>query len=134
MILKKIFIDRKKKIRFSGCWCILFIYTFVKKGATFVAVLSTETIKTGRVEWYYKLRNGEESMAKHSVVLFKPYPMAIGQKIHIAGGPRQGDWEVIGVSERKVKLRCPVSFREFEWDRFCYFVEQLDDREWPQHD
>ena len=84
--------------------------------------------------WYHELRNGEENMGKHSVALFKPYPMAIGQKIHIARGPRQGDWEVIGVSERKVKLRCPVSLREFEWDRFCYFVEQLDNREWPQHD
>jgi hypothetical protein len=44
MIIKIFFIDRKKKIRFSGCWCILFIYTFVKKGATFVAVLSTATV------------------------------------------------------------------------------------------
>jgi len=76
----------------------------------------------------------QESMAKHSVILFKPYPMEVGQKIHIAGGPRAGDWEVIGVSERKVKLRCPVSFREFEWDRFCYFSELQQDREWPRHD
>jgi hypothetical protein len=74
------------------------------------------------------------NMATHSVILFKPYPMDVGQKIHIAGGPRKGDWEVIGVSERKVKLRCPVSFREFEWNRFCYFVEEEQDREWPQHD
>jgi len=75
----------------------------------------------------------QESMAKYSVVLFKPYPMEVGQKIHIAGGPRAGDWEVIGVSERKVKLRCPVSSREFEWDRFCYFAEEQLEREWPQH-
>ena len=75
----------------------------------------------------------QESMAKHSVVLFKPYPMEAGQKIHIAGGPRAGDWEVTGVSERKVKLRCPVSSREFEWDRFCYFAEEQLEREWPQH-
>jgi len=73
-------------------------------------------------------------MAKHPVILFKPYPMAVGQKIHIAGGPRAGDWEVIGVSERKGKLRCPVSFREFEWDRFCYSATEEPDREWPQHD
>jgi len=71
-------------------------------------------------------------MAKHAVILFKPYPMEIGQKIHIASGPRHGDWEVIGVSERKVKLRCPVSAREFEWDRFCYFAEEQLEREWPQ--
>ena len=71
-------------------------------------------------------------MAKHPVILFKPYPMAIGQKIHIAEGPRAGDWEVIGVTERKVKLRCPVSSREVEWDRFCYFVAEEQDREWPR--
>jgi hypothetical protein len=40
--------------------------------------------------------------------------MEIGQKIHIEGGPRSGDWEVIGLNERKVKLRCPFSLREFE--------------------
>jgi hypothetical protein len=74
----------------------------------------------------------KEIMAKHTVLLFKPYPMAVGQKIHIEGGPRGGDWEVIEVSERKVKLRCPVSFREFEWNRFCYFAEEQQDREWPQ--
>jgi hypothetical protein len=71
-------------------------------------------------------------MTKHAVILFKPYPMAVGQKIHIDGGPRGGDWEVIGLNERKVKLRCPVSGREFEWDRLCYFAEELPDRTWPQ--
>ena len=73
-------------------------------------------------------------MAKHKVIVFKPYPMAVGQKIHIDGGPRGGDWEVIDVSESKVKLRCPVSFREFVWKRFCYFNEEQQDREWPQKD
>lgn len=73
-------------------------------------------------------------MVKEEIIVFKPYPIEIGQKLHIEGGPREGDWEVIGVSKRKVKLRCPVSFREVEWDRFCYFVEQQEDREWPQHD
>ena len=73
-------------------------------------------------------------MAKHTVILFKPYPMEIGHKIHIASGPRHGDWEVIGVNERKVMLRCPVSAREFEWDRFCYFTEEQLQKEWPQQD
>ena len=73
-------------------------------------------------------------MAAHDVILFKPYPMEVGQKIRIDGGPRAGDWEVIGVSERKVKLRCPVSRREFEWNRFCYFVEVQQGREWPLKD
>jgi len=77
---------------------------------------------------------GKGNMVKEEIIVFKPYPIEIGQKIHIEGGPRGGDWEVIGVSKRKVKLLCPVSFREVEWDRFCYFVEKQEDREWPQHD
>jgi hypothetical protein len=80
------------------------------------------------------LHNGEGVMAKHVVIVFKPYPMAVGQKIHIEGGPREGDWEVIGVTDRKVELRCPVSNREFEWDRFCYFAGEQKDRIWPQKD
>ena len=74
------------------------------------------------------------NMAKHDVILFEPFPFSVGQKIHISGGPRGGDWEVIGVSDRKVKLRCPVSFREFEWNRFCYSVEKQQNREWPGKD
>jgi len=67
------------------------------------------------------------------VVLFRPYPFQVGQKIHIDGGPRGGDWEVIGVSERKVQLRCPVSQRQVEWDRFAYFVEKVQ-TQWPRQD
>ena len=67
----------------------------------------------------------------HKVIIFRPYPFRVGQKIHIDGGSRRGDWEVVGVSERKVKLRCPISHREFEWDRFCYFVEEQNGVEWP---
>jgi hypothetical protein len=73
-------------------------------------------------------------MATDAVIAFRPYPLQVGQKICIDGGPRSGDWEVIGVSERKVKLRCPVSAREVEWDRFCYFVEERESVEWPQRD
>lgn len=73
-------------------------------------------------------------MSIHKVAVFDPYPFAVGQKIHIAGGPRRGDWEVIGVSDKKVKLRCPVSLREFEWDRFCYLVAEKSIAEWPQRD
>ena len=67
-------------------------------------------------------------MAVHKVAMFRPYPFQAGQKIHIETGPRKGDWEVIGVSDRKVKLRCPVSLREFEWNRFCYFMEDRRNR------
>ncbi len=71
-------------------------------------------------------------MGKHDVVVFKPYPFKVGEKLNIEDGPRRGDWEVIGISEHKVKLRCPVSFREFEWSRFCYFVEDRKGAIWPQ--
>jgi hypothetical protein len=73
-------------------------------------------------------------MDKHNVTVFRPYPFSVGQKIYIEEGPRKGDWEVIGVSERKFKLRCPVSFRVFEWNRFCYFTEDREDVEWPHKD
>ncbi len=73
-------------------------------------------------------------MKKHSVAIFKPYPFQEGQKIHIEGGPRNGDWEVIGATDRKVKLRCPVSLREFEWNRFCYFIENREEERWPRED
>ena len=73
-------------------------------------------------------------MTKTNVAIFKPYPFSVGQKICIEGGPRNGDWEVIGLTEKKVKLRCPVSFREFEWDRFCYFSETRKGISWPKED
>jgi hypothetical protein len=73
-------------------------------------------------------------MITHKVTFFRLYPFEVGQKIHIHDGPRKGDWEVIGVNDRKVKFRCPVSFREFEWDRFCYFIEERDNSEWPKND
>lgn len=73
-------------------------------------------------------------MSSNDVLVFQMYPFKTGQKIRIDGGPRNGDWEVVDVSERKVKLRCPISHREFEWDRFCYFVEKLNNAQWPAPD
>jgi len=70
-------------------------------------------------------------MPNHKVTLFAPYPVTIGQKIRITGGTRGGDWEVAAMTDRKVTLRCPISGREFEWDRFCYWVEEKDDEPWP---
>ena len=73
-------------------------------------------------------------MNEHNITAFSQYAFEIGEKITIESGPRRGDWEVIGLSERKVKLRCPVSQREVEWDRFCYYVEKLKGVEWPHRD
>ena len=73
-------------------------------------------------------------MGRDKVIKFRPYPFRVGQKIHIEGGPHGGDWEVLDVSDRKVRLRCPVSQREFEWARFCYFVEEQENVKWPRQD
>jgi hypothetical protein len=64
------------------------------------------------------------TMENQAVVRFRSYPFKVGQKIYIEDGHRHGDWEVIGVTDRKVTFRCPVSHREFSWDRFCYFLEE----------
>ena len=61
-------------------------------------------------------------MSQEKVTVFEPYPFEVGQKIRIEGGRRGGDWLVIAVSDKTVSLRCPVSGREFEWNRFCYHV------------
>ena len=73
-------------------------------------------------------------MTENTVSIFRPYPLKVGQKITIDGGPRKGDWLVVDVKERKVTLKCPISGREFEWDRFCYFVEERHHVTWPHHD
>lgn len=73
-------------------------------------------------------------MDSRQVAVFRPYPFQEGQKIRIDGGPRQGDWKVVGVGERKVRLRCPISGKEFEWNRFCYLAEERTDLPWPQTD
>ena len=73
-------------------------------------------------------------MAKETVVVFRHYPFRSGQKIRIEGGLRSGDWEVMSVSAGKVTLRCPISGRQFQWDRFCYFAKEPHGVEWPQKD
>lgn len=73
-------------------------------------------------------------MSKQAVTIFRPYPFEIGQKIYIEEGPRHGDWEVIGVTDRKIRLRCPISGREFEWNRFCYFSREDESSPWPHPD
>ena len=70
-------------------------------------------------------------MDRHKVTIFKPYPFEVGQKIYIDGGPRRGDWEVVGISDRKIKLRCPISTKEFEWNRFCYLAKMCENEPWP---
>jgi hypothetical protein len=73
-------------------------------------------------------------VAKHRVAFFRQYPFTPGQKLHIADGPRRGDWEVVAADAKTIKVRCPLSGREFEWKSFCHFVEERDGVEWPAED
>ena len=67
----------------------------------------------------------------NNVTFFRPYSFTPGQKIRITGGRRAGDWEVVALSDRTMTLRCPISGREFEWDQFCYLLEEKTDEPWP---
>lgn len=71
---------------------------------------------------------------KHDVAVFTPYRFTVGQKIRIEDGRRRGDWEIAGVGENKITLRCPISKKEFEWNTFCYFVEKEKNSQWPRKD
>jgi hypothetical protein len=74
---------------------------------------------------------GPPGLAGDNVLILRPYPVRVGQKIFIDGGPRRGDWEVIGVGDRKMKLRCPISHKEIDCDRFCYVVSEAAGVPWP---
>ncbi len=65
-----------------------------------------------------------------NVTVFKPYLFKTGQKIRIEGSKRGGDWEVIDVTDTKVTLGCPISKKQFTWDRFCYYHEDKH-MKWP---
>ena len=69
---------------------------------------------------------------KHDVAVFTPYPFKIGQKIRIENSRRAGDWEIAAIGEHKITLRCPISKREFEWNKFCYLVKEEKDSIWPK--
>lgn len=70
----------------------------------------------------------------HDVTVFKPYPFKVGQKIRIEDTRRAGDWEIAAIGEHTITLRCPISHKEFEWNAFCYSVEELKNTTWPQQD
>ena len=68
------------------------------------------------------------------ILVLRPYPVRVGQKIYIETGPRHGDWEIIEVGERKLKLRCPISHREIECDRFYEVATEAAGMPWPHQD
>jgi len=73
-------------------------------------------------------------VATATVTTFPRASLEAGQKIRILDGPRRGDWLVLDADERKVRLRCPVSGKEVEWDRFLAAAGVLKDEEWPKRD
>lgn len=75
---------------------------------------------------------GPPGGAGDTVLILRPYPVRVGQKIFIDGGPRRGDWEIIGVGDRQMRLRCPISHKEVDCDLFCYVVTEAAGIPWPQ--
>ncbi|MFT5698337.1 MAG: hypothetical protein ACI8ZB_001192 [Desulforhopalus sp.] len=71
---------------------------------------------------------------KHDVLVFSQYPFSVGDKIRIEDGRCRGDWEVAAIEEHKVVLRCPISKKEFSWNKFCYLSAQKEGVDWPQVD
>ncbi len=70
----------------------------------------------------------------YDVAVFRPYPFTVGQKIRIEQSRRAGDWEIAAIGKNTITLRCPVSHKEFEWNAFCYLVEEEKDVPWPRND
>jgi hypothetical protein len=69
--------------------------------------------------------NGKEAQ---KVFVFQPYPFRLDKDIH-----ERGLRQVLALGDQKVRLRCPISQREVEWDCFCYLVEERNDS-WPHPD
>jgi len=69
---------------------------------------------------------------EHDFTIFEPYPFVVGQKIRIKHSRRAGDWEIAAIGEHSVTLRCPVSNKEFEWNKFCYLVSDQEHGIWPE--
>ncbi len=74
-----------------------------------------------------------EKNMEENILVFQQYPFKTGDKIHIADGRRKGDWLVVGIDDNKITLRCPISQREFSWNRFCYAVDSKK-QPWPTDD
>ena len=70
-------------------------------------------------------------MGAQKVTTFRRASLEPGQKVRLLDGPRGGDWLVLGVDDRKMRLRCPVSGREVEWDRFTAEEGTILAEVWP---
>jgi hypothetical protein len=76
---------------------------------------------------------GPDTAGADTVLILRPYPVRVGQRITIEAGPRRGDWEIIEVGDRRLRLRCPISHKELDCDRFCYVVTEAAGIPWPHH-
>jgi len=50
-------------------------------------------------------------------LVFEPYHLKIGDRILITDGPWKGDWDIIELSDKKIKVKCPFKGTELEWKR-----------------
>lgn len=69
---------------------------------------------------------------EHDYALFEPYPFVVGQKIRIRNSRRGGDWEIVAVGEHTITLHCPITHKEYEWNKFCYLVSEQQKGVWPE--
>ena len=74
---------------------------------------------------------GPDGGAGDTVLILRPYPVRVGQKITIesrAPARRLGD----NRGGRPVaRLRCPISHKELDCDWFCYVVTEAAGIPWP---
>ena len=76
---------------------------------------------------------GPGGVAGDAVLILRPYPVRVEQKLTIEAGPRRGDREIIGVGDRWLRRRCPISHQELDCDWFCYVVTEAAGIPWPHH-
>ena len=68
----------------------------------------------------------------HDVAVFEPYPFCVGQKIRIENSRRAGAWEIAAGGDNTGPLRCPISNKTFDWNKFCDLVAEEEDAVWPR--
>lgn len=62
-------------------------------------------------------------------LVFETYPVKPGDRIFINDGPWKGDWDIVEVSDRKVKVKCPFKGDEYEWKRRLFVFKGEQDLE-----
>ena len=111
---------------------------FDQIGGQAVKGLSQKVGELAAQKWMAKAVPAIGMAASASTNVLATYLIGRRAQAYFARGPEAlGDWKdnlraISGVDERKMRLRCPVSGREVEWDRFCAVDGVLEDEEWPK--